>query len=103
MSNENLSLHEVADVVEGINTELGEPWWDKGYNLSAHTNGFQMCVCLGDLYLWDDTDDQRDYVYDDKNDDHLITEEGYEMRESLRSYLVKELKFIGSRLMSLED
>ena len=102
MSNENLSLQEVSDIVGDINGELGEPWWDRGHNLSVCTNGWVILVELGNLHLWDSDDDTREYVYDDSGG-VIITDEGYEMRESLRSYLVKELKFIGNKLLELED
>ena len=102
MSNENLSLQEVASIVEEINYELGEFFWDKGYCLSVKTNGFEIYVGLGDLYLWGSEDDPRGYIYDEEAEEPLITTEGYEMKESLRKYLIDELKVVGSKLLGLE-
>jgi len=72
--------------------ELGEDRGDAQFSLRS--NGWSSAILFGDIYLWDDDNDER--PWDDDGEDYAITVKDYIIQEYQKLVkLMNAVKFTG--------
>lgn len=71
---------ELIDIVHELNCMLPEEMLDRGdLCFSLHSTGWQSAILFGEIYLWDNDNDERPWA--DDTDDYAISVKDYVILE----------------------
>ena len=94
MSNSIPTMEEISQIVQDLNGEtidLGEHYLTP---FTFNSNGFECMVEFMGVSVWNDADEERDYGLEEGMWHSAVDENGDEMREDLKEFLLKEAREI---------